>query len=112
MIPPLLNDFISLQKDTALLSIAGIAEALQVATLLGVAQLFNLSPVIVAAILFILITIPQARFVDYLIERDADGEREAADGLPRDRRRPQVVRPQRGAQGRLARTSSGTRSSA
>ncbi len=70
VIPPLLNDFISLQKDTALLSVVGIAEALQVAGLYE-AKYFNLSPIAVVAFLFILITIPQARFVDYLIERDA-----------------------------------------
>jgi len=70
VIPPLLNDFISLQKDTALLSIAGISEAFQVSTYWQ-SLTFNLSPVIVVAGLFIVITIPQARFVDYLIERDA-----------------------------------------
>jgi len=70
VIPPLLNDFISLQKDTALLSTAAITEALLVAKLWE-SQLFNLSPVTLVAFLFILITIPQARFVDYLIDRDA-----------------------------------------
>ena len=70
MIPPLLNDFIGLQKDTALLSIAGISEAFQVSTYWQ-SFLFAMSPVIVPAILFIIITIPQARFVDYLIDRDA-----------------------------------------
>ena len=70
VIPPLLNDFISLQKDTALLSTAAIAEALLVAKLWET-QLFNLSPVTLVAFLFILITIPQARFVDWLIDRDA-----------------------------------------
>jgi len=70
VIPPLLNDFISLQKDTALLSVAAIAEAVLVAKLWE-SQLFNLSPVTLAAAFFIVITIPQARFVDYLIDRDA-----------------------------------------
>jgi polar amino acid transport system permease protein len=70
VIPPLLNDFISLQKDTALLSIAGISEGFQTSTYWQ-SYLFSLSPVIVVAVLFIIITIPQARFVDYLIERDA-----------------------------------------
>jgi polar amino acid transport system permease protein len=70
VIPPLLNDFISLQKDTALLSTAAVAEALLVAKLWE-SQLFNLSPVTLVAALFIVITIPQARFVDYLIDRDA-----------------------------------------
>jgi polar amino acid transport system permease protein len=70
VIPPLLNDFISLQKDTALLAFAGIAEVVLVAQLWQ-SQLFNLSPVTLAAAFFIIITIPQARFVDFLIDRDA-----------------------------------------
>jgi polar amino acid transport system permease protein len=70
VIPPLLNDFISLQKDTALLSVAAIAEVVLVSKLWE-AQLFNLSPVTLAAAFFIVITLPQARFVDYLIDRDA-----------------------------------------
>jgi polar amino acid transport system permease protein len=70
VIPPLLNDFIGLQKDTALLSIAGISEAFQVSTYWQ-SYTFSVSPVIVPALLFIIITIPQARFVDYLIDRDA-----------------------------------------
>ncbi len=70
VIPPLLNDFISLQKDTALLSTASIAEVVLTATLWQ-SKLFNLSPVTLAAAFFIIITIPQARFVDALINRDA-----------------------------------------
>jgi polar amino acid transport system permease protein len=70
VIPPLLNDFISLQKDTALLSVAAIPESLLVSKLWE-AQLFNLSPIALVAAFFIIITIPQARFVDYLIDRDA-----------------------------------------
>jgi polar amino acid transport system permease protein len=70
VIPPLLNDFIGLQKDTALLSIAGISEAFQVSTYWQ-SFTFSVTPVVVPAILFIIITIPQARFVDYLIDRDA-----------------------------------------
>jgi polar amino acid transport system permease protein len=70
VIPPLLNDFIGLQKDTALLSTAAIAEVVLTSTLWE-SQLFNLSPVTLAAAFFIIITIPQARFVDVLINRDA-----------------------------------------
>jgi polar amino acid transport system permease protein len=70
VIPPLLNDFISLQKDTALLSTVSILEVIQVSTLWE-AKLFTLAPVTLGAFFFILITIPQARFVDYLINRDA-----------------------------------------
>ncbi len=70
VIPPLLNDFISLQKDTALLSTAAIAEVVLTSTLWQ-SKLFNLSPVTLAAAFFIIITIPQARFTDRLIDRDA-----------------------------------------
>jgi polar amino acid transport system permease protein len=70
VIPPLLNDFISLQKDTALLAFAGILEVVLTSTLWE-STLFNLSPVTLAAAFFIVITIPQARLVDYLIDRDA-----------------------------------------
>jgi polar amino acid transport system permease protein len=70
VIPPLLNDFISLQKDTALLSTASIAEVV-LTSKLWESQLFNLSPVTLAAAFFIIITIPQARLVDRLMDRDA-----------------------------------------
>jgi polar amino acid transport system permease protein len=70
VIPPLLNDFISLQKDTALLSTVGIAEVVQISGLYE-ASLFTLAPVVLAAAFFIIITVPQARGVDYLINRDA-----------------------------------------
>ncbi len=70
VIPPLLNDFIGLQKDTALLSIAAVAEVFLTTTFFQNTY-FKISPVVLAAIFFIVITIPQARFVDYLIDRDA-----------------------------------------
>jgi polar amino acid transport system permease protein len=67
--PPLLNDFIGLQKDTALCAFVGVSEIFNVSTQLK-AKYFNLSPVIGTAIAFIVITIPMARFTDYLIRRD------------------------------------------
>jgi polar amino acid transport system permease protein len=69
IIPPLLNDFIGLQKDTALVNVIGSIDAFNQARIIG-ANNFNLSPVTTVALLFILITIPQARFVDKLLERD------------------------------------------
>jgi polar amino acid transport system permease protein len=69
VLPPLLNDFVALQKDTALLSILGAVEALGAAQLLK-SRYFNLSPVTGAALCFLLITIPFTRLLDYLIERD------------------------------------------
>ena len=69
VIPPLLNDFIGLQKDTALVSTIGAVEALRQASINSAAD-FNYTPYIVAAFFFILITIPLARFTDWLIERE------------------------------------------
>jgi polar amino acid transport system permease protein len=69
VIPPLLNDFIGLQKDTALISVLGPVEALQRANL-GSASEFNYTPYVVAAFFFVLITVPQARLTDWLIARD------------------------------------------
>ncbi|OZB84603.1 amino acid ABC transporter permease [Microbacterium sp. 13-71-7] len=70
VLPPLLNDFIGLQKDTALVTIIGTVDAFTQAKVFA-SNYFNLSSVTVVAILFIVITIPQTRFVDRLIERDA-----------------------------------------
>jgi polar amino acid transport system permease protein len=69
VIPPLLNDFISLQKDTALVAVLGAIEANRAAGIYS-ATVFNYSGYIVAAALFLLITIPLARFTDRLIARD------------------------------------------
>jgi polar amino acid transport system permease protein len=69
IIPPLLNDFISLQKDTALVGVLGVIEANQAADIYASAT-FNYSSFAVAAILFLILTIPLARFTDRLIERD------------------------------------------
>jgi polar amino acid transport system permease protein len=70
VVAPLLNDFIGLQKDTALVQILGVVDAFNFAR--GVAaNAFNLSSVTVVAALFVLVTIPQARLVDFLMERDA-----------------------------------------
>jgi polar amino acid transport system permease protein len=69
IVPPLLNDFISLQKDTALVGVLGAIEALQAADIYASA-VFNYSSFTVAAILFLILTIPLARFTDRLIDRD------------------------------------------
>ncbi len=69
VIPPLLNDFIGLQKDTALISVLGSIEAARAAQIYGASQ-FNYASYVVAALLFVLITIPLARFTDRLIARD------------------------------------------
>jgi polar amino acid transport system permease protein len=69
VIPPLLNDFIGLQKDTALVSFIGVAESARQAQSYT-AITFNFTAYTVAAIFFIALTIPLARFTDYLVERD------------------------------------------
>ena len=69
IIPPLLNDFISLQKDTALVSVLGAIEANRAAEIYSDAT-FNYSSYTVAALLFLILTIPLARFTDRLIARD------------------------------------------
>ncbi|MFI6297861.1 amino acid ABC transporter permease [Nonomuraea sp. NPDC050790] len=68
VVPPLLNDFISLQKDTALVATIGAIEALRAAQIYA-AKTFNYTSYLVAALLFILLTIPMARFTDYLAAR-------------------------------------------
>jgi polar amino acid transport system permease protein len=69
IVPPLLNDFIGLQKDTALLAFVGVIEIFNESTLLK-SKYFNLTPVVGAGIAFVVITIPMARFTDYLVRRD------------------------------------------
>jgi len=69
VLPPLLNDFIGLQKDTALVAAIGLVEVVRTAQAYNTTH-FNFSALTVAAALFILLTIPLARFTDYLIARD------------------------------------------
>ncbi len=69
VIPPLLNDLIGLQKDTALVSFLGPVEAFKRAQILASGS-FNFTPYLVSAMLFLLLTIPMARLVDWLIARD------------------------------------------
>ena len=69
VVPPLLNDFISLQKDTALVGVLGAIEANEAAQIYS-STVFNYSSYTVAAILFLLLTIPLARFTDRVIDRD------------------------------------------
>jgi polar amino acid transport system permease protein len=77
VIPPLLNDFISLQKDTALVGAAGVFDALFAARDYANFQ-FNFTPYVVVAGYFIVLTIPLARFTDYLQRRAMERERQGA----------------------------------
>ena len=69
VIPPLLNDFIGLQKDTALVGLLGLVEVARAAENYA-SETFNFTGYTMAALLFIAITIPLARLTDHLIERD------------------------------------------
>jgi polar amino acid transport system permease protein len=64
VVPPLLNDFISLQKDVALISILGPLEAFRVAQIES-ARDFNYTPLLAAALLYLAVTVPLARVVDH-----------------------------------------------
>jgi polar amino acid transport system permease protein len=65
VIPPLVNDFASLQKDTALISLLGVVEAMRAAQV-EAGRAFNFTPYVVAAVGFILLSVPFARLTDYL----------------------------------------------
>jgi polar amino acid transport system permease protein len=69
VIPPLLNDFISLQKDTALVSVLGAVEVTRAAQIFAATE-FNESGLVLAAVFFLVLTIPMTRLTDRLIARD------------------------------------------
>jgi polar amino acid transport system permease protein len=68
VVPPLLNDFIALQKDVALGSILGPQEAFRVAQI-SASSTFNYTPLLAAALLYLCVTIPMARFTDRVAAR-------------------------------------------
>ena len=74
VIPPLLNDFIGLQKDTALIGIIGVTEAVTQANIYS-SDYLNYAGHTVAAVLFIFLTIPLARFTDHIIRERERRER-------------------------------------
>ena len=69
VIPALLNDFIGLQKDTALVSFIGVIEVFR-RTQIEAGGSFNFTPYLACALIFLVLTIPMARFVDWLASRD------------------------------------------
>ena len=69
VIPPLLNDFIGLQKDTVLVSYVGVVEAFRESSIIQAAH-FNATPYVALALVFLVVTIPLARFTDWLVARD------------------------------------------
>jgi polar amino acid transport system permease protein len=69
VIPPLLNDFIGLQKDTVLVSFVGVVEIFRQSQIRQ-AGAFNFTPYMATAMVFIVVTIPLARLTDWLVARD------------------------------------------
>jgi polar amino acid transport system permease protein len=69
VIPPLLNDFIGLQKDTALVALLGVVEAFRQSQI-EVAGSFNYTPYVATAVIFLALTIPLTRLTDWLIARE------------------------------------------
>ncbi len=70
VVPALLNDFISLQKDSSLVAVLGPLEAVRQAQIYSSSH-FNYTPYLAASLLFLLLTIPLARLTDYLAARTA-----------------------------------------
>ncbi|MEU7105664.1 amino acid ABC transporter permease [Streptomyces sp. NPDC046215] len=68
VVPPLLNDLVSLQKDTGLVSIAGAVDAVYAAQIVA-SKSFNYTPYVVAGLIFITLTIPMTRFTDWITRR-------------------------------------------
>ncbi|MDH4117316.1 MAG: amino acid ABC transporter permease [Acidimicrobiia bacterium] len=69
VIPALLNGFVSLQKDVALVFVVGAREAVREAQIIT-SRTFNYTSYIAATVLFLLVSIPLARFTDWYSERD------------------------------------------
>jgi polar amino acid transport system permease protein len=68
VMPPLLNDFVSLQKDSGLIAVLGVIDAIRAAQL-ETAEDFNFTPYVVAGILFVALTIPLTRLTDWVARR-------------------------------------------
>jgi polar amino acid transport system permease protein len=77
VIPPLLNDFIGLQKDTALATVIGVTEALQQSQIYS-STYANYTSYTVSAVFFVLLTIPLARFTDHIVKQRERRERALA----------------------------------
>ena len=69
IMPPLLNAFIALQKDTALVSVVGVLDSFNQSMLIATHH-YNLSAVTTVAVLFILISSPQSRLLERMVQQD------------------------------------------
>ncbi|WP_375430220.1 amino acid ABC transporter permease [uncultured Friedmanniella sp.] len=68
VVPPLLNDLVSLQKDSGLIAVLGVVDAIRSAQI-ETATDFNFTPYVVAGVLFVLLTIPLTRLTDWVARR-------------------------------------------
>jgi polar amino acid transport system permease protein len=66
--PPLLNDFVAMQKDVGLISVLAVTDAVRAAQII-VGQTFNFTPYVVAGLLFVLLAIPTIRLTDWYTAR-------------------------------------------
>ncbi len=89
VIPPLLNDFIGLQKDTVLVSSIGVVEIFRESTIIQQAK-FNYTPLLATALVFLLVTIPLARFTDWLLRREK-ARRQGGGAIPAGNRRSRLL---------------------
>ncbi|HEY4753035.1 MAG TPA: amino acid ABC transporter permease [Candidatus Limnocylindrales bacterium] len=81
VVPPLLNDFIGLQKDTVLVSYIGVVEVFRQSQIIE-AGTFNFTPYLATALVFLVVTIPLARLTDWLIVREAKRSRPGGGAPP------------------------------
>lgn len=68
VLPPLMNDLVSLQKDSGLIAVLGVIDAIRAAQI-ETARDFNYTPYVVAGFLFICLTIPMARLTDWFARK-------------------------------------------
>ena len=73
VVPPLMNDFVALQKDVGLISVLGAIDAVRGAQI-EVAKFANFTPYVLAGLMFVLLAIPTIRFADYVTKRLSDKE--------------------------------------
>ena len=69
VVPPLLNDLVALQKDTGLISVLGVVDAIRAAQIDDGRRRFNYTPYVVAGVLFVLLTVPLTRLTDWVAQR-------------------------------------------
>ena len=79
VVPPLLNDFVSLLKDTGLISVLGVVDAIRAAQIES-SRTFNYTPYVVAALLFLMLTVPLTRVTDRVLLRSIERQNAQAGG--------------------------------